>query len=58
METCSYRTDFNAAVGPFFTPKPFFYTFVLIGAGMMYGFDTKNIHAFQNCEIAGNSHRH
>lgn len=58
METCSYRTDFNAAVGPFFILKPFFYTSVLIGAGMMYGFDTKNTHAFQICEIAGNFHRH
>lgn len=45
--TCSYRTDFTAAVGPSVLSNLSSNAFVLIGAGMMYGFDTKNTHAFK-----------
>lgn len=47
VETCSYRTDFTAAVGPLLLSNISSNAFVLIGAGMMYGFDTKNTHAFK-----------
>lgn len=47
VETCSYRTDFTASVGPLLLSNISSNAFMLIGDGMTYGFDTKNTHAFK-----------
>lgn len=47
VETCSLRTDFTTAVGPLLLRHFSSNAFMLIGAGMMYEFDTKNTHAFK-----------